>query len=86
MYENTIYSNLTGWLLVQSYKGIQYICVTYINIIDTILMHPIKSHQNPGMAAVFISIYNKLRAPGHQPKHRVLDNECSLAVQHFWIK
>ena len=84
--ENTIYSDLAGWFPVQSYKGMQYIFVAYVYKINTILMRPMKSRADPDMVTAFTSVYNKLAATSHQPKHHVLDNECSGAVQQFLEK
>ena len=84
--ENTIYSDLTGRFPVQSYEGMQYIFVAYVYKINTILMHPMKLRADPAMVTAFTSIYNKLAATSHQPKHHVLDNECSGAVQQFLEK
>ena len=78
--ENTIYSNLTGRFPVQLYKGMQYIFVAYIYKITTTLIHPVKSRQDPGMVETFTSVYNKLVAMGHQPKHHVLGNTFFRAV------
>ena len=53
---------------------------------ESSFMSPVKSRTNPDMVMAFTSVYNKLVDVDHQPKHHVLDNECSHTVQTFLDK
>ena len=75
-----------GRFPVQSYKGMQYIGVTYVYKINTILMRLMKPRADPEMVTAFTSVYNKLTAARHQQKHRILHNKCSRSVQTFLDK
>ena len=79
--ENTIYSNLTGRFPVQSYKGMQYLCVACFYKINTVLVRPMKLQADPVMVTSFTSVYHNLAAMGHQPKQHAPNNNCSRAVQ-----
>ena len=63
-----------------------YIFVAYVYNLNSILLRSLKSREDTSMVDAFSSIYTKSEAAGHNPKLRVLDNECSCAVQKFLIK
>ena len=81
--ENKIYRDLTGRFPIQSYERMQYIFVAYVYKINTILMRPMKSRADPDMVTAFTSVYDKLTATDHQPKHHILNNKWSRAVNFF---
>ena len=55
-------------------------CVYKIN---SILLRAMKLREGGSMTKAFTSIYNNLEAKEHKSKLHILDNECSLAAQHF---
>jgi hypothetical protein len=45
-----------------------------------------KLQHDSDTAEAFTSVYDKLEAVGHQPKHYVFDDKCSHAVHQFLDK
>jgi hypothetical protein len=85
-HDSTIYSNLTGRFQVQSFEGMEYICVAYVYKLNESILCSMKSRVDAHMVEAFTSVYDKPEAYGHKPKHHVLNNTCSRAVQSFLVK
>ena len=81
--ECTIYTNLTGIFPIRSYKGNQYIFLTYIYDLNDIIVRPMKSRESEDMQAAFKEVYSYLIQRNHTPKLQVMDNECSTAVKNY---
>jgi hypothetical protein len=77
----TMYTNLTGAFLVQSFKNMQYIFVAYIYNLNAIVIRPMPSQTNASFIAAITKIVTVLRAPDYQLSLNVMDNECSKALK-----
>ena len=75
--ENTIYSNLTGRFLIESYTGMNFIFACYVYKLNMILLNTMKNREDEEMVLAFKSCYKELNDKGHHPTLHVLDNECS---------
>ena len=79
--KGTIYSDLTGRFLLQSYTGMQYIFIAYVYDQNYIIIRLMKNRSNASMIKVFKDVYKMLQQKGTNPSLHVLDNECSKAIK-----
>ena len=56
-HEETIYSDLTGRLPMQSYEGMNYIFVAYVYKLNAILLLSMKSREDGSMLEAFTRVY-----------------------------
>jgi hypothetical protein len=78
---STMYNNITGAFPIQSFKNMQYIFVTYIYNINTIIMQPMPSCTDSLFITTFSEVFVILRARDYQTALNVMDNKCSKAVE-----
>ena len=83
--EGTIYSDLTGRFPVQSYTGMQYICVAHIYSKSVLLLWSMPNRTYASMVKVFKEIYETLKERQWHPKLHVLYNKCLKAVKKYII-
>jgi hypothetical protein len=81
--EKTIYTDLTGKFPIRSYKGNQYIFLTYIYDLNAIIVRPMKSRDASEILKTFKDIYSYLINKKHKPRLHVMDNECSNVVKNY---
>ena len=65
---------------VQSFQGMQYICVAYIHKVNDILTRPTKGWKDGHMVEVFQNVYDDLRKPDLTSNRHVMDNEHSRSI------
>jgi hypothetical protein len=78
---DTIYTDLTGAFPVRSFKNMQYIFVVYIYDRNAIIVRPVPSQTGASFIATFTKVFHILQARDYQPALKVMDNECSKAVE-----
>eukprot|EP00804_Cyclotella_cryptica_P000229 CCRYP_016187-RB/>CCRYP_016187-RB protein AED:0.43 eAED:0.43 QI:0/0/0/1/0.5/0.33/3/0/375 len=81
LFQNTIYTDLTGQFPAQSYKENKY--PTYGP--NAILARAMSSRTNKAMVDAYEDIYQYLQSKGFKPQLNMSDNECSKTVQNFII-
>ena len=65
--ECTIYSDLTGRFLVESYDEKNYMLIAYAYKLNSIFMIAMKDRENKSMIAAYEDVYAKLKARGQRP-------------------
>eukprot|EP00804_Cyclotella_cryptica_P015695 CCRYP_018924-RA/>CCRYP_018924-RA protein AED:0.15 eAED:0.15 QI:0/-1/0/1/-1/1/1/0/1314 len=83
LFENTVYTDLTGQFPAQSYKGNKYVFVAYAYGPNAILARAMPSRTDKAMVEAYQYIYHYLESKGFKPQLNISDNECSKTVQHF---
>ena len=81
IHENTVYSDLTGQFPIQSFAGMNYMCVCYVYKLNNILLQTMKSREIKDVLQAFESIYDKLEEKGHTQILYVLDNKYERVVK-----
>ena len=75
--KDRMYTDQTGKFPVRSGRGHQYIMVL-INLDSSyISMEPMKNRHSGQMVATYQVMIDRLKLCGINPKHHILDNECS---------
>ena len=75
--ESKIYTDQTGRFPVRSSQGHQYIMVLLNMDSSYISMEPTKNRHSTEIVTTYQILIDRLKACGINPKHHVLDNECS---------
>ena len=76
-----IYMDLPGCFPTRSYKGNQYIFLTYVYNANAILVRPMKSRAKEEQLEKIKEIYDYLKRKKFNPILHVMDNECSKLIQ-----
>jgi hypothetical protein len=77
MAQETVFSNQTGQLPIQSLCRNKYIMVMVEINSNTILVEPMKNHKDDKMIWAYNALLLQLKRAGMVPKKHVLDNEVS---------
>ena len=72
---NTLYTDLTGKLPVQSYFGNKYIFCAYVYSANAIIVRTMKDRTDANMLDTFKDIYKYLTLRNLKPSLHVMDNE-----------
>ena len=80
--ECTIYSDLTGRFLVESYDEKNYMLIAYAYKLNSVFMTPTKDRKNKSTIATYEVVYAKLKARRQRLKLHILDNECSKCIRN----
>ena len=81
--KGTIYTDLTGRFPIRSYKGNQYIFLTYVYDANAIIVRPMKNRTKEEQLRVFHDVYDYLKHRRFEPCLHIMDNECSKTIQDF---
>ena len=76
-FQQKMYTDQTARFPTKSSRGYQYIMVLVELDSDTIMVTPMKNRTSKEMIRAYQVLVDRLRAYGVQPKHHMLDNECS---------
>ncbi len=83
----TMFTNITGAFRVHSFKSMQYVFVAYIYDLNAIIVRAMLSCTNASMVHAFTEVISILKSGGYHPALKVMDNECSAAVEKYiWSK
>ena len=81
--KGTIYTDLPGRFPTRSYKGNQYIFLTYVYNANAILVRPMKSRAKEEQLEKFKEIYDYLKRKKFSPILHVMDNnKCNKLIQY----
>ena len=75
--KNRMYTDQTGKFMVQSSRGNQYIMVLINMDSSYISMEPMKNQHSGQMVATCQVMIDRLKLCSINPKHYILNNECS---------
>ena len=73
-----MYTDQTGCFSTTSYCGMQYVMVLYEPTkSNAMLVEPMQNRTSGEMLATYLTLENRLKKTGIEPKLHTLDNECS---------
>ena len=73
-----MYTDQTGRFPTTSYRGMQYVMVLYEPTeSNAIMVEPMRNRTSGEMLATYLTLVNRLKKAGIEPKLHILDNECS---------
>ena len=75
--KDRMYTDQTGKFPVRSTRGHQYIMVLINMDSSYISMEPMKNRHSGQIVATYQIMIDRLKSCGNNPKHHILDNECS---------
>ena len=75
--KETIYTDQTGNLPVQSRSGNRFIMVMVAIDSNAILVTPVKDHTDQQLRNAYLTLLKRVKNAGVQVKKHILDNECS---------
>ena len=68
---------------MESYTGMNYICVCHVYKLNTILLRAMKNREDTEMVISSKSCYTNLNTKGQHCTLHVLDNKCCSAVKEY---